>query len=84
MARDHSDELSVVGLGTQDTFADAEAFRSEFDMSSTRLLWEDGCDSWQLLGVRAQPAGILLDADGNVIESWQGPVSPDDVLAALP
>ena len=84
MARDHSDELSVVGLGTQDTFADAEAFGSEFDMSSTRLLWEDGFDSWQMLGIRAQPAGILLDADGKVIDSWQGPVSPDEVLAALP
>ena len=74
----------MVGLGTQDSFADAEAFNAEFDMSATRLLWEDGFDSWQLLGIRAQPAGILLNADGAVIETWQGPVSPDDVLAALP
>ena len=83
MARDNADDLKVVGLGTQDTLPEAEEFRAEFEMTSTDLFWDEGFDSWQALGIRAQPAGILLDADGNVVESWLGPVSPDDVLAAL-
>lgn len=73
----------MVGLGTQDTLPEAEEFRSEFDMTSTVLLWDEGFDSWQALGIRAQPAGILLGTDGQVVASWQGPVAPDDVLAAL-
>ena len=83
LARDHADELKVVGLGTQDSLAEAEEFLKEFEMTSTDLLWDDGFDSWQALGIRAQPAGILLGTDGKVVASWQGPVSPDDVLAAL-
>jgi cytochrome c biogenesis protein CcmG/thiol:disulfide interchange protein DsbE len=82
LARDHGDELKVVGLGTQDSLPEAKEFQEEFDLTSTELLWEDGFDSWQALGISAQPAGILLDADGEVVRSWQGPVSPDEVLAA--
>ncbi|MEZ5374092.1 MAG: hypothetical protein R2704_15455 [Microthrixaceae bacterium] len=75
--------MKVVGLGTQDSLAEAEEFRSEFEMTSTELLWDSGFDSWQALGIRAQPAGILLGVDGEVMASWQGPVSPEDVLAEL-
>ena len=74
--------MKVVGLGTQDSLPEAKEFQEEFNISSTELLWEDGFDSWQALGISAQPAGILLDADGEVVRSWQGPVSPDEVLAA--
>ncbi|MEZ5382150.1 MAG: hypothetical protein R2754_10220 [Microthrixaceae bacterium] len=83
LARDHADELAVVGLGTQDSLEEAEDFRSEFDMTGTTMLWDEGFESWQLLGIRSQPAAILLDAEGEVLDSWQGPVSPDEVLAQL-
>ena len=59
--------MKVVGLGTQDSLPEAKEFQEEFNISSTELLWEDGFDSWQALGISAQPAGILLDADGEVV-----------------
>lgn len=76
--------MAVVGLGTQDSLGEAESFLDEFDMTGTTMLWDEGFDSWQLLGIRSQPAAILLDADGAVLESWTGPVSTDEVLAATP
>jgi hypothetical protein len=82
LARDHADDLTVVGLGTQDTFADAEAFGSEFDMSATRVLWEEASTrgSCSIQPNKRHPVGRRQQ----VVDSWQGPVSPRRCLDALP
>jgi hypothetical protein len=37
----------------------------------------------QQLGFRVQPQFFLLDADGNVVQEWLGPVAADEFEAAF-
>lgn len=37
----------------------------------------------QLLGVRTQPEFYLVDADGNLVESWFGARSEEDMRSSL-
>ncbi|MEZ5375396.1 MAG: hypothetical protein R2733_02725 [Acidimicrobiales bacterium] len=70
-----------MGLGTQDDLDYALDFVASTGTSTFPMYWEDGgFDGWAFYGVRSQPAGVLVDADGNVIESWSGRFSLDTVL----
>ncbi len=72
--------MNVVGLGTQDDLGYANEFVETTGTSGLTMFWEDGgFDSWAFYGVRSQPAAVLVDAEGNVIDSWSGRFSLDDV-----
>lgn len=44
------------------------------------MLWDPGFESWQRLGITAQPAAILFDRNGRPIERWLGPFDEAEVL----
>ena len=79
-ARDHADEVTVVGLGTQDSLGEAEDFVEEYGTESFTMLWDESFVSWQALGITAQPAAVLFEPDGTIITGWLGPFPDDDVL----
>lgn len=84
-ARQHADALNIVGFGTQDSFEEAEGFRTEHDITF-RLLWDPGFDSWQHFGITSQPNAILFDKDGEAIARWQGALDDSnyqDILARI-
>ncbi len=81
-ARQHADQFSVVGLGTQDDARQAKQFVERYKLTHT-MLWDESFESWLQLGVRGQPAGMLFAADGTLIGRWSGPIPEDDVLKAL-
>lgn len=70
----------MVGLGTQDSQRDAEAFVDRHGTRSFRMLWDGSGDSWRELGVRGQPAAVLLAPDGRELARWFGPFDEDEVL----
>lgn len=61
-----------MGLGTQDTFEEAQAFARQQRFSFT-MLWDRGFESWARLGIASQPAAILFSRDGTVLKRWVGP-----------
>lgn len=69
-------------MGTQDSFALAEQFRSSTGISSFPLLWDPSFESWMALGVSGQPAGILTTAEGTLVAQWRGAIPEEEVLAA--
>jgi peroxiredoxin len=75
-------KLTVVGLGTQDSLAKAQAFVTKYKMTSTRMFWDRSGDTWTAYGVPGQPAALLI-RDGVVVKSWTGPLDEAAVEAAL-
>ena len=73
----------MIGLGTQDTFGEAEDFVATYGTVSFPMLWDETFDSWSQLGVSGQPAGMLFSADGTIITQWSGGIPEDDVLATI-
>jgi peroxiredoxin len=69
----------VIGLGTQDSFGEAEEFVDRYGTTFT-MLWDETFESWQAFGVTAQPAAILFSADGRPLQGWLGPFPEDEVL----
>lgn len=79
-SREHQGELTVVGLGAQDSLGQAEDFVEEHGMKTPRMLYDASFDSWEHFGVNGQPAAILFDPDGAAREGWFGPFDEDVVL----
>ena len=80
---EHVSDVTVVGLGTQDDFEMAQWFVETYGVSSPQMLWDQGFDSWQSLGITAQPTWILLSADGQEIGRWLGQFPEAAVLDAV-
>jgi len=79
-ARQNEDTLTVVGLGTQDSLEEAEAFVADHGLT-IRMLWDGTYQSWAELGVSLQPSAMLLSPDGQLLEKWLGPIPEDEVVA---
>ena len=79
-ARDHSDTLRVVGLGTQDSAQEAVDFVRDYGTYSFPMYWDETFVSWDQFGIRSQPAAALLSPSGDVIGAWLGPFPEDEVL----
>ncbi len=69
----------MIGLGTQDSLGEAEAFAETYGTTFT-MLWDESFQSWIELGVTAQPTAILLTADGTIVTGWIGGFPEDTVL----
>jgi len=84
LARDFPD-ISVIGLGAQDSIGQANDFVSRTDTGNGEIsmVWDPSFDSWRTFGVRAQPYWILFGPDGEVVESKPGVIDFDAVRAAL-
>lgn len=79
-SKEHQRELTVVGLGAQDSLGQAEDFVEEHGLKTPRMLYDRGFDSWAHFGVNGQPAAILFDPDGAAREGWFGPFDEELVL----
>ncbi len=75
--------MRIVGLGTQDSLGLAEDFVATYGTTSFQMLWDPTFESWARLGVRGQPAFMILDRDGRAVEGWYGSAEPDEVLAKI-
>ena len=62
-ARDHQDTLQVVGVGSQERFADAEDFLADTGLTDLPLLWEGTGALWRLNEVGRNSALQLASFD---------------------
>ena len=72
----------MVGLGTQDDFAEAKAFVARHGLTF-RMLWEDGFASWNGFRIKGQPASILVSPDGRELKRWIGPLTESEHAEVL-
>jgi len=79
-ARQHGDEVRVVGMGSQDNLELAGDFLAVTGVETPLMLWDRGFDSWAYYGVTGQPIAILVEPDGTPIQGWRGAFDPDEVL----
>ena len=70
-ARKNNNRLAVIGLGTQDDLKLARDFVTKGKITFP-MLWDKTSDSWRRLGVRSQPAAVLVATDGHELGRWQG------------
>ena len=79
-AREHGDKVNLIGLGTQDNTDMAIDFVSDGGLVSFPMYWDETFISWQVFGIRSQPAAALLSPDGEVLGGWLGMFPIDEVL----
>ena len=61
----------------------AEDFVEDYGVESFQMLYDPSFESWLELGVRGQPAFIIFDRAGRIVEGWYGNADPDEVLATI-
>lgn len=69
----------MVGLGTQDSFEQAQAFARQYRISFP-MLWDRGYQSWAQLRIASQPAAILFSRHGTVVKRWSGPFNEAEAV----
>ncbi|MDE0216347.1 MAG: hypothetical protein OXN79_07195, partial [bacterium] len=47
------------------------------------MLWDRTFQSWNQLGITGQPAGILMNRYGQILDQWRGGIPRDRVLDAI-
>ena len=82
-ARDHGDEVNLIGLGTQDDTDLAIDFIEQGGTVSFPMYWDETFVSWQVFGIRSQPAAALLSPDGEVLAGWLGAFDEAEVLRLI-
>ncbi len=70
----------MIGLGTQDDSDLAVDFVERGGTVSFPMYWDETFISWQVFGIRSQPAAALLSPDGEVIGGWLGRFPEGEVL----
>ncbi len=70
----------MIGLGTQDSFGEAQEFRDRHGITFT-MVWDESFQTWQAFEVSAQPAAVLVSAAGEPLGRWSGMFSEDEVLS---
>ena len=68
----------MIGVGTQDDLDYAEDFVQSTGTTFT-MLWDPTFQSWNQLGITGQPAWMLLNRYGQIIDQGRGDI-PDDRL----
>jgi thiol-disulfide isomerase/thioredoxin len=81
-ATDHRDDLTIVGVGAQDTLEQAYRFLDDTSTQDLTMVWDQSGRSWVHHDVTSQPTVIVLDADGQVAGRWYRDFDPDGILAA--
>ncbi len=79
-ARDHGDQIRVIGLGTQDSADEGIDFIRDTGTYSFPMYWDETFESWAAFGITAQPAAVLFSPDGQVLDGWLGGFPDDEVL----
>jgi hypothetical protein len=79
-ARAHGDQVNVVGLGTQDDADEAVDFVERHGTYSFPMYWDETFESWEVFGIRSQPAAAMLSPTGEVLAAWLGAFDEDEVL----
>jgi hypothetical protein len=70
----------VVGLGTQDSANQAVDFVETYGTYSFPMYWDETFLSWEVFGIRSQPAAAMLAPDGEVLAAWLGAFDEAEVL----
>lgn len=81
-AEENADAVTVIGIGTQDDAGMAADFVDRHDIPF-RMLWDETFESWAEFDISSQPASALLAPDGQLIETWTGPLPGERVVDLL-
>ncbi len=79
-AQAHADEVTVVGIGTQNDAGQAREFVETTGLTTPIMLWDKSGISWRAMGIRSQPTVVLVDADGQHIDTWIGGLPEEEIL----
>ena len=80
LARNHGDEILVIGLGVTDTLTEAQSFAAMTGIQSFPVVWSESFDPALLLGVSSHPWWVLLSPSGEVVDNGPGSVDADELL----
>lgn len=72
--------VEVVGLGAQDSLEDAQDFHQRHGTESIKMVWDESRVSWREMGVVTQPAAVLFDRQGRILDRWAGMFDEAEVL----
>lgn len=82
-AQAHADEVTVVGIGTQNDAGQAREFVETTGLTTPIMLWDKSGVSWRAMGIRSQPTVVLVDADGQHVDTWIGGLPEEEILRLI-
>jgi peroxiredoxin len=81
-ARDHQSDVTVIGLGTQGEYGEAQDFVARYGITF-RMFWDESFKSWDGYDVWRQPTSILVSRGGTELKRWQSMMRDDERADAV-
>lgn len=82
-ASENAGKVNVVGVGTQDSFGQAEDFVSKHDLTTPTMVWDESFTSWTTMGINSMPTWILFDADGKQVLRQSGQLPESEIASRI-
>lgn len=84
LAAEYGDRVAFVAPAWKGTPQDTAARAAEL-MPSGQILWglDEDEEVFQAYGIPYQPATVLIDAEGRIVDSWAGARSEAEMRAAV-
>ncbi len=81
-AAEHGDDIQIIGLGAQDSYAQAEGFLEDTGTQGLEMVWDKTGSSWVHYEVTNQPTVIVVGADGEQKKKLFRDFDEDGILQA--
>lgn len=82
-ANANAGKVNVVGVGTQDSFGQAEDFVAKHNLTTPTMVWDESFTSWTDMGITSMPTWILFGPDGKQLLRWAGQFPESDITAKI-
>ncbi len=82
-ASENVGKINVVGVGTQDSFGQAEDFVAKHDLTTPTMVWDESFESWTTMGITSMPTWILIGADGELVLRHSGQFPESDIASQI-
>lgn len=80
MAEEFEGKVTFAGVSNNDSVEDGKGYVEEFDVPYPMA---HSPETWDAFGVPYQPVTIVIDADGGIVDRFEGPITYEGLKASI-
>ncbi len=80
MAEEYDGKVTFAGVSNNDSVDDGKSYVEEFDVPYAMA---NAPEVWDVFEVPYQPVTIVIDADGGIVDRFDGPVTYESLKQAI-
>jgi hypothetical protein len=80
LAEEYEGKVVFAGVSNNDSVEDGKGYVQDFDVPYAMA---HSPETWEAFDVPYQPVTIVIDADGGIVDRFEGPITYDGLKASI-